>query len=64
MAARQTKTLFTASHPILNVKDVIASLEYYCGKLGFKQVFVWPTACVCLSNQIQPLPRLAGVRLR
>ncbi len=27
--------------PILNVKDVSASIDYYCSKLGFTKVFSW-----------------------
>ncbi len=57
MATSQTKALFTAGHPILNVKNVVASLEYYCGKLGFKHDFVWPP-CVGLE---QPNPTFAQV---
>ena len=37
--------LFTESHPILNVKDVAASLEYYCDTLGYKLKFRWPYQC-------------------
>ena len=37
----QNKTLSLVCKPILNVKDVSASLDYYCNKLGFTKVFSW-----------------------
>src|SRR5579871_3450612 len=32
---------FTEGHPILNVNDVTASLDYYCNTLGFEDIFHW-----------------------
>lgn len=37
----QNKTHFLNCKPILNVKDVAASIDYYCNKLGFNKVFSW-----------------------
>ena len=32
---------FTEGHPILNVNNVMVSLDYYCNTLGFRDVFHW-----------------------
>jgi len=37
----QQPVAFTTGHPILNVKNVMASLDYYCNSLGFQDVFHW-----------------------
>jgi len=37
----QQSVKFTEGHPILNVKDVTVSLDYYCNALGFQDVFHW-----------------------
>jgi uncharacterized glyoxalase superfamily protein PhnB len=37
----QRKEPFLNCKPILRVKDVTASLDYYCSKLGFAKVFAW-----------------------
>ena len=42
METRKTRVVFTGGNPILNVKNVAASLDYYCATLGFDQVFCWP----------------------
>ncbi|HLZ62221.1 MAG TPA: VOC family protein [Ktedonosporobacter sp.] len=41
METNQQQVLFTGGHPILNVKNVVASLDYYCNTLGFQDVFHW-----------------------
>ena len=33
--------VFTEGHPILNIKNVTVSLDYYCNTLGFQDVFHW-----------------------
>ena len=33
--------MFTAGTPILNVKNVTVSLDYYCNVIGFQDVFHW-----------------------
>jgi uncharacterized glyoxalase superfamily protein PhnB len=38
---RRPATKFTGGHPILNVRNVTASLDYYCNTLGFQDVFHW-----------------------
>ncbi|MEO9362375.1 MAG: VOC family protein [Nitrososphaera sp.] len=35
------KVHFLNCKPILNVKDVAASLDYYCNRLGFTKIFSW-----------------------
>lgn len=35
----QKKPQFWNCRPILNAKDVNASIDYYCNKLGFTKVF-------------------------
>jgi uncharacterized glyoxalase superfamily protein PhnB len=42
MQTRKTQVVFTGGHPILNVKNVATSLDYYCTKLGFEKDFSWP----------------------
>ena len=42
METSKTSVVFTGGNPILNVKNVAASLDYYCTVLGFEQVFCWP----------------------
>jgi uncharacterized glyoxalase superfamily protein PhnB len=42
METSQKQAVFTGGHPILNVKNVAASLGYYCTKLGFEKDFSWP----------------------
>jgi uncharacterized glyoxalase superfamily protein PhnB len=42
MQTSKTQVLFTEGHPILNVKNVAASLDYYCTRLGFEKDFCWP----------------------
>lgn len=37
----QSQVGFTQGHPILNVKNVAASLNYYCKTPGFQDVFHW-----------------------
>jgi uncharacterized glyoxalase superfamily protein PhnB len=37
----QKKAHFLDCKPILNVKDVNASIDYYCNKLGFAKAFSW-----------------------
>ncbi len=41
MGMNQPAVGFTEGHPILNVKNVTESLDYYCIKLGFQDVFHW-----------------------
>lgn len=41
MTELQNKANFLNCKPIINVKDVSASLDYYCNKLGFAKVFSW-----------------------
>lgn len=41
MEMRQQQVAFTEGHPILNVKNVAVSLDYYCNTLGFQDVFHW-----------------------
>ncbi len=41
MSDLQNKIHFLECKPILKVKDVSASLDYYCNKLGFTKVFSW-----------------------
>ena len=53
METRKTRVVFTGGNPILNVKNVAASLDYYCTTLGFGQVFCWPRG--------QALPTFAQV---
>ena len=45
METSQKQVVFTGGHPILNVKDVAASLDYYYTKLGFEKDFSWPPSC-------------------
>lgn len=45
MSSIETRVLYNESHPILNVKDVAASLTYYCEKLGYEIGFTWPVQC-------------------
>ncbi len=49
----QKQVVFTGGNPILNVKNVAVSLDYYCTTLGFEQVFCWPRG--------QALPTFAQV---
>src|SRR5258708_31867885 len=53
MEMSQKQVVFTGGNPILNVKNVAASLTYYCNVLGFEQVFCWPRG--------QALPTFAQV---
>jgi len=41
MEMSQQPVAFTEGHPILNVNNVTASLDYYCNTLGFQDVFHW-----------------------
>jgi uncharacterized glyoxalase superfamily protein PhnB len=41
MEMSQQPVGFTKGHPILNVKNVAVSLNYYCNALGFQDVFHW-----------------------
>lgn len=41
MEISQQQVIFTEGHPILNVKNVTVSLDYYCNTLGFQDVFHW-----------------------
>lgn len=41
MEMKQQSVLFTKGCPILNVKNVPESLDYYCNALGFQDVFHW-----------------------
>jgi uncharacterized glyoxalase superfamily protein PhnB len=41
MEMSQQPVGFTEGHPILNVKNVTVSLDYYCNALGFQDVFHW-----------------------
>lgn len=41
MEMSQPRVVFTGGHPILNVKNVTVSLDYYCNELGFRDVFHW-----------------------
>lgn len=41
MEISQQPVVFTEGHPILNVKNVTVSLDYYCNTLGFQDVFHW-----------------------
>ncbi len=41
MTELQNKAYFVECKPILKVKDVSSSLDYYCNKLGFSKVFSW-----------------------
>ena len=41
MEMSQPQVVFTGGHPILNVKNVVESLDYYCNTLGFQDVFHW-----------------------
>lgn len=41
MKMSQQQVVFTEGHPILNVKNVTVSLDYYCNMLGFQEVFHW-----------------------
>lgn len=41
MGMSQQQVVFTEGHPILNVKNVTVSLDYYCNALGFQDVFHW-----------------------
>ena len=45
MEMSQKRVLFTGGHPILNVKNVAVSLDYYCNRLGFEKDFSWPPYC-------------------
>ncbi|MGH9876091.1 MAG: VOC family protein [Nitrososphaera sp.] len=47
MTKLQNKAYFLACKPILNVKDVNASVDYYCNKLGFTKVFSWTDGGFC-----------------
>jgi len=42
MQTSKTQVLFMEGRPILNVKNVAASLDYYCNRLGFEKEFCWP----------------------
>ena len=42
METRQKLVVFAGGHPILNVKNVATSLDYYCTRLGFEKDFCWP----------------------
>lgn len=42
MEMSKTRVVFTGGNPILNVKNVAVSLDYYCTTLGFEKVFSWP----------------------
>lgn len=53
METSQKQVVFTGGNPILNVKNVAVSLDYYCTTLGFEQVFCWPRG--------QALPTFAQV---
>ena len=41
MEMSQQQVVFTEGHPILYVKNVTVSLDYYCNKLGFQDVDHW-----------------------
>ena len=41
MEMSQQPVMFTEGCPILNVKNVPVSLDYYCNTLGFQDVFHW-----------------------
>jgi hypothetical protein len=41
MTHPNNKANFQNCKPIINFKDVSASLDYYCNKLGFSKVFSW-----------------------
>jgi uncharacterized glyoxalase superfamily protein PhnB len=41
MEMSQQQVVFTGGYPILNVKSVVVSLDYYCNTLGFQDVFHW-----------------------
>ncbi len=45
MSASESRVLYNECHPILNVRDVAASLKYYCDKLGYEVGFSWPVQC-------------------
>jgi uncharacterized glyoxalase superfamily protein PhnB len=44
MEMTQQPAVFTGGSPILNVKNVTVSLDYYCNTLGFQDVFHWSQA--------------------
>jgi len=58
MGLSQKQVLFKGGHPILNVKNVVASLDYYCNRLGFEKVFSWPPFCAARG---QTIPTFAQV---
>ncbi|HEX6553844.1 MAG TPA: VOC family protein [Ktedonobacteraceae bacterium] len=58
METSQKRIHFTGGHPILNVKNVDVSLDYYCSKLGFKRDFSWPPHCEARG---QTVPTFAQV---
>lgn len=58
METSQKQVLFTECHPILNVKNVAASLDYYYNKLNFKKDFAWPPYCEAKG---QTVPTFAQV---
>src|SRR5579859_492135 len=58
METNQPQVLFIGGHPILNVKNVAASLDYYCARLGFQQDFCWPRRS---ESPADPAPTFAQV---
>ncbi len=45
MQPNPKRVLFEKAYPILNVRNVAASLDYYLDKLGFEKGFTWPPPC-------------------
>lgn len=45
METVKKRVLFEKAYPILNVRNVAASLEYYLDRLGFEKGFTWPPPC-------------------
>ena len=58
MEMSQKRVVFTGGNPILNVKNVVVSLDYYCTRLGFEKDFSWPPHCEARG---ETLPTFAQV---
>jgi len=56
METSQKLVVFAGGHPILNVKNVATSLDYYCTRLGFERNFFGPG-----DNRPRRLLKSAGV---
>ena len=61
MKTIKKRVLFEKAYPILQVRNVAASLDYYLDKLGFEKGFTWPPPCDW-SGVPQVVPTYGEVR--